>query len=141
MSSPQHPNTEKVRLDKWLWVVRVFKTRNMATLACNAGKVKMDGQSCKPSKEVRKGDILQIRVQNLLKTVKVVDFPKSRIAAKLVPDFYTDLTPQEEYEKLKNLRSQTETREHGIGRPTKRDRRQLEYVKNLIKNDTDWEDD
>jgi len=122
----------KVRIDKWLWMVRLFKTRTMATDACNAGKVKINTVNCKPSREIKKNEKIQIRIGILLKTVEVLAFPKSRMGAKLVPDYYTDLTPEEEYERVKNISSAGEWRDHGLGRPTKRDRRQLEYVKEML---------
>jgi len=133
MSLPdKSKNAAKMRIDKWLWLVRLQKTRTLASDACNAGKVKINAVSCKPSREIKTGDVIQIRLGMLLKTVEVLDFPKSRIAAKLVPDFYTDQTPTEEYERIKAASSSVEWRDHGIGRPTKRDRRQLEYVKNML---------
>jgi len=125
-------NTSKIRIDKWLWTVRLFKTRTLATDACNAGKVKINAVNCKPSREIKKNEKIQIRIGMLLKTVEVLDFPKSRVGAKLVPDYYIDLTPPEEYERVKNTSTATEWREHGIGRPTKRDRRQLEYIKDML---------
>jgi len=125
-------NEHKVRIDKWLWMVRLFKTRTLATDACNAGKVKINAVNCKPSREIKKNEKMQIRIGILLKTVEVLAFPKSRISAKLVPDYYTDLTPEEEYERVKNSASSSEWREHGVGRPTKRDRRQLEYIKDML---------
>lgn len=120
-----------IRADKWLWMVRLFKTRSMATEACNAGKVKMNGNNLKPSKEVKVGEVYHVRQGQLEKVVEVLDTPKSRVGAPLVPQFYTDLTSPEEYERVKMLRVKFEFREHGEGRPTKRDRRQIEYVKNL----------
>ena len=125
-------NNDKMRIDKWLWTVRLFKTRTMATDACNAGKVKINSVNCKPSREIRTNDEVQVRIGQLQKKVKVIDSPKSRISAKLVPDYYLDLTPAEEYERVKLLSTQTERREHGLGRPTKRDRRQIEYLKDFI---------
>ena len=124
--------THKVRIDKWLWTVRLFKTRTLATDACNAGKVKINSVNCKPSREVKLNDKIQIRIGILLKTVEVTAFPKNRISAKLVPDHYIDLTPCEEYERVKNISASAEQRDYGIGRPTKRDRRQLEYVKEML---------
>ena len=124
--------TDKVRIDKWLWMVRLSKTRTLATDACQAGKVKINDVNCKPSREVKKGEKIQIRIGILLKTVEVQAFPKSRISAKLVPDYYTDCTPQEEYERVKAISVAGERRDHGLGRPTKRDRRQLEYVKDML---------
>ena len=123
---------DKLRVDKWLWMIRLFKTRTAASDACTAGKVKINGVNCKPSREVKIGDELQVRIGQLLKTVHITAFPKNRIPAKLVLDFYEDKTPQEEYERIKMLSSRFESREHGIGRPTKRDRRQLDYLKDFL---------
>ena len=121
-----------MRIDKWLWMVRLFKTRTMATDACNAGKVKINTVNCKPSREIKKNEEIQIRTGILLKTVEVLAFPKNRVSAKLVPDYCIDLTPQEEYDRVKSISSSAEWRDHGIGRPTKRDRRQLEYLKEML---------
>ena len=125
-------NSVKIRIDKWLWTVRLFKTRTLATDACNAGKVKINGVNCKPSREIKIDDEIQVRIEQLHKTIRVIGFPKSRVSAKLVPDFYLDLTSAEEYERVKRLSMQSERREHGIGRPTKRDRRQIEYLKDFL---------
>ena len=118
-----------IRMDKWLWMVRLFKTRSISADACNAGKIKLHGTNVKPSKEVRTGEILHIKIGQLDKTVRVIDTPKSRVGASLVSQYYLDLTPSEEYERIKALRSKFEYRESGEGRPTKRDRRQIEYLK------------
>ena len=118
-----------VRIDKWLWMVRLFKTRSMATDACNAGKVKMNGTNVKPSKTVKSEELYHVRIDQLEKVVQVIDTPKNRVGAVLVPLYYTDMTPQEEYERVKQLRTRFEYRDHGIGRPTKRDRRELERFK------------
>ena len=126
---------EKTRMDKWLWEVRLFKTRSMATEACNAGKVKMAGVPCKPAKEVKAGELLQVRIGQLQKVVRVLDAPKSRIPAVKVPEFYEDLTPTEEYERVRMLRMQTERRDAGVGRPTKRDRRQIDYLKDFLQGE------
>ena len=128
---------ETVRIDKWLWMVRLFKTRSMATEACNAGKVKMDGNNLKPSKNIKENEIYVVRIGQLEKTVQVLGSPKSRVGAPLVPQFYTDLTPPEEYERVKMLSMRFEHRDRGEGRPTKRDRRQIEFVKNLYRGDED----
>jgi ribosome-associated heat shock protein Hsp15 len=131
-------SVDKFRIDKWLWCVRLYKTRSLATTACNAGKVKIGGQNCKPSREVREGDTLQVRVGELLKEVEVIGFPTNRIAAKFVPECYTDRTPPTEYERVRLLRYKFEYREGGLGRPTKRERRQLDCIKNMIDRDTKW---
>ena len=117
-----------VRIDKWLWMVRLYKTRSIATEACNAGKVKLNGENVKPSRDVRVGEVYEVHIGSLHKTVEVVDAPKSRVGAPLVSQYCTDLTPQSEYDRMKTLRTQ-EFRPHGLGRPTKRDRRQLDFIK------------
>jgi len=119
-----------IRIDKWLWMVRLYKTRSIATCACNAGKVKMNGQNIKPSKEVKTEEVYHVRTGQLERCVQVVDTPKSRVGASLVSQYYTDHTSAEEYERVKKLNAKFEYREHGEGRPTKRDRRQIEYLKN-----------
>ena len=122
-----------IRIDKWLWMTRLFKTRSMATDACNAGKVKMNGMKLKPSKEVKIDEIYTVKIGILDKTVQVISTPKSRVGAQLVPLYYTDLTPAEEYERVKSTRMNFEYREHGEGRPTKRERRQIEYLKDFYR--------
>ena len=117
-----------MRIDKWLWMVRLYKTRSIATEACNAGKVKLNGENVKPSRDVRVGEVYEVHIGSLHKTVEVVGAPKSRVGAPLVPDYCTDLTPKAEYDRLKTLKTQ-EFRPHGLGRPTKRDRRQLDFIK------------
>jgi len=121
---------DHLRIDKWLWDVRLFKTRSQATEACRAGKVKMDNTSVKPAKEIKCGDIITISMNPLFKTVKVKDFPKSRLSARLVPDFMEDLTPAEEYDRVKLIHeTNTEYRDRGIGRPTKKQRRLIDKLK------------
>ena len=117
-----------VRIDKWLWMVRLYKTRSIATEACTAGKVKLNGENVKPSRDVRVGEVYEVHIGSLHKTVEVVGAPKSRVGAPLVPDYCTDLTPKAEYDRMKTLKTQ-EFRPHGLGRPTKRDRRQLDFIK------------
>lgn len=119
-----------VRIDKWLWAVRLFKTRSQATDACRGGKVKMDAHNVKPSREVTVGDEIEVQLGAIKKRVKVLQAVKNRVAAKLVPDLAEDLTPPEELEKLEMLRQLNyERRAHGIGRPTKRDRREIDRLK------------
>ena len=131
---------EKTRIDKWLWMVRLFKTRTLSSDACNAGKVKIANINCKASREGNINDEIQVRIGQLLKTVRVLDLPKNRLPAKLTPEYYEDLTPQEEYERMKMLHMNVEFREHGIGRPTKRDRRQLDYLKDFLSDTEEWEE-
>jgi len=127
------------RIDKWLWAVRVFKTRNKAAEACRAGKVKIDGQKIKPSREIKIGE--EIEIQNGILTRRVLVKAKlaNRVSAKLVEEFMEDITPEEEIQKLKLLREMNyEYRERGSGRPTKKDRRAIEGLKDSGPEDDDW---
>jgi ribosome-associated heat shock protein Hsp15 len=123
---------ESVRLDKWLWAVRLFKTRSLATEACKGGKVKMQGVNAKPSREVKVGDEVEVIQSGIRKKVRVKQVAKNRVGAKLVPDLMEDLTPQEELEKLDMMRQLNyEKRSRGTGRPTKKDRRMIDRLKDL----------
>jgi len=120
-----------VRIDKWLWAVRLYKTRSQAADACKGGKVKMDGVNTKPSREVKAGDILEIHHNYIRRVVKVKQAAKNRVAAKLVPDLMEDLTPASEFEKLEMIKQlNQEKRDRGTGRPTKKDRRTIDKIKN-----------
>lgn len=119
--------TEQTRIDKWLWEVRLFKTRSLASEACRNGKVTINGQPVKASREAKINDVISIRSGAITRTVKLLTFPKSRLAAKLVPEYMEDLTPAEEYQKLKDAREVNFVyRDRGEGRPTKKDRRDME---------------
>lgn len=122
-----------VRIDKWLWAVRIFKTRSQATLACKSGKVRIIEAIVKPSHEVRLEQIISIRIGPLMKTVKVTGLLENRVSAKLVAGFMEDLTPPEEYDKLKaNRNAGFEYRARGLGRPTKKERRDIEILKKYL---------
>ena len=118
---------DSVRIDKYLWAIRVFKTRSDATDACNGNKVKIAGTNAKPSKAVKTGDVIEIRKGPAVFTYKVLKVTESRMGAALVPDYAEDLTPETERFKL-HVPKETIVlqRDRGTGRPTKRDRRQLE---------------
>ncbi len=121
---------DSLRIDKWLWAVRLFKTRSQATEACHAGRVKFNGIPVKPSHEVKMGEIYEISVSQLRKEVQVKELLHNRVAAKLVPDYMTDLTPAEEYERMQMIRQYSfERRDRGSGRPTKRERRDIDDFK------------
>jgi ribosome-associated heat shock protein Hsp15 len=123
-------NESSLRIDKWLWEVRLFKSRSLAADACKAGKVKMDGSNIKASKEIKVGDVIIVSLNPLFKTVRVKQFPKSRVNAKLVPDFMEDLTLQSEYDRVKLINdTNSEYRDRGIGRPTKKQRRVIDQLK------------
>ncbi len=121
-----------MRIDKWLWCMRLFKTRALATAACRVGSVQIDDQPLKPAREVHAGELIKVKQGLVTRTLRVIAAPASRIAAKLVPEFCTDLTPPEEFEKLKTHRvQQILARDRGTGRPTKRDRRLLDQLRDV----------
>lgn len=116
-----------MRIDKFLWCVRYFKTRSIATEACRQGKVKIGGAKAKPSKEVFPGDQLVVRKNQMDYQLEIMDLPPSRVGAKLVNQYVADKTPKEEFEKQELLKySQDYYRKKGTGRPTKKDRRDIE---------------
>ena len=114
------------RLDKWLWSVRIFKTRGLAAEACRAGSVEVNGLPAKPARDVHAGETVTVQQGILLRTLRVVGAPRARVGAKLVAVFCTDLTPASEFEKVREQRLQhVLARPKGSGRPTKRDRREV----------------
>lgn len=116
-----------MRVDKYLWCVRYFKTRSIATNACRTGKVKIQGDNVKPSREVYPGDQVQVRKDQVDYVLEVLDIPESRLGAKLVDIYRKDITPKENLEKLELLKySKDHYRKRGTGRPTKKDRRDLD---------------
>ena len=119
-----------VRMDKWLWAARLFKTRSLAVDAIKGGKVKIEGNPIKPSREVKVGDVIQVQIEQLHKVVEVKTVVKNRVSAKQVPEVYNDLTPKEEYERIEFMRAyKAEWRDRGAGRPTKKERRMIERLK------------
>ena len=144
---------EEVRIDKYLWSIRVYKTRTDATDACKGGKVRVNGSDIKPSKSVKVGDVIVARKGAVAYTYRVLQLIDKRQGAKLVPNYAENLTPPEE---LAKLRAPVETfflkRDRGAGRPTKKDRRQMEDlwdnlsfdvpddIAEMIASDYDFED-
>lgn len=120
---------ESGRIDKWLWAVRVFKTRSLAAGACRAGSVTIGGGPVKPSRDVRAGEIVEVRQGLVRRTLEVRAVPPSRVGPKCVADYCDDRTPPSEFEKARQQRVQhILAREKGSGRPTKRDRRMIERL-------------
>ena len=116
-----------MRIDKYLWCIRYFKTRNLATEACKKGHVKIDNGNCKPSKLVFSGEKMTVRKNQINYELEVIDIPTSRVAAKLVDLYRKDTTPKEVFEKMELLKySKDYYRKKGVGRPTKKDRRDLD---------------
>ncbi|MBR3426890.1 MAG: RNA-binding S4 domain-containing protein [Bacteroidales bacterium] len=119
-----------VRMDKWLWAARLYKTRSLAADAIKGGKVKVDGNLVKPSREVKEGDVILVQIDQLHKVVEVKTVIKNRVSAKQVPEIYNDLTPKEEYERIEFMHAyKAEWRDRGTGRPTKKERRMIEKMK------------
>ena len=120
---------EAPRLDKYLWAIRLYKTRTLATEAIRGGHVTVNDQHPKPAHEVKAGEVYQVRQGIITRTVKVVALLDKRVGAKLVPTYAEDLTPASEYLKQIQAREQAPLkREPGAGRPTKRDRRKIEKL-------------
>src|SRR5690554_4195601 len=116
-----------MRIDKYLWATRYYKTRSIAARACKGGTVKLNKASAKPAKDVFVGDEISLRKNQITYTLRVIDLPKSRVGAKLVDQYRIDTTPKEDIEALKQIRStQQYYRNKGLGRPTKKDRRDIE---------------
>ena len=116
-----------MRVDKYLWCIRVFKTRSISAAACKSGKVQVGGEQVKASFEVRAGQEISIRKGPIHFKWQVLSIPKNRVGPKLVEEYAVDRTDPTELEKLKLLQAaQTETRRNKLGRPTKKDRRDLD---------------
>jgi ribosome-associated heat shock protein Hsp15 len=117
---------EDTRLDKWLWAVRVFKTRAEAAAVCRNGRVQVNGLDAKPGRDVHLGETVTAKVGMITRTLKVRGVPRSRVGAKLLMEFVEDLTPAAEYERAKQASLEhLLARERGKGRPTKKDRREM----------------
>jgi len=121
---------EAIRLDKWLWAIRAFKTRSMATDACKGGRVKIEGVAAKASREIKIGDIIEFKVGQLNKKIKVTQLIKNRVNATLAVQNYEDLTSPEEYERISFIHQmKSGDRDRGTGRPSKKDRRDLDKLR------------
>ena len=116
-----------MRLDQWLWAVRLYKSRSLAAEAIKGGHVRINDAPTKPGREPKPGELVTARMGIMTRTLRVLGAPPSRVAAKLTAQFVEDLTPPEEFEKLREFNLlQANQRERGAGRPTKRERRALD---------------
>lgn len=133
------------RIDKWLWAVRIFKTRSIATDACKKNRVSINGQPAKASKEVKAGDKVTVRKPPIEYKFEVIEAIQKRVGAKLVAEYMRNITDPEQYEILKlNKLSGFIDRAKGLGRPTKKDRRELEQFQGDVSDEVfffDWEED
>ena len=131
---------DKVRIDKWLWAVRLFKSRTLATDVVKKGKVRLNDEPVKPSSNVTVGDRLQVQKEGFNLEIEVLKLLNKRVGAPLAITCYVDHTPEEEMNKFKDWfvgKSKGEFREKGLGRPTKRERREIESFKDLDTLDED----
>jgi ribosome-associated heat shock protein Hsp15 len=118
-----------LRLDKWLWSTRIYKTRSQATMACRSGHVKIDGESAKPAHTVHLNEIITAKTGDITRTLKVIGLIEKRVGAALAKQYVEDLTAPEEYAKKREPNYQPLFfRPKGGGRPTKKDRRELESL-------------
>lgn len=116
----------EVRVDKWLWAMRIFKTRTIATEACKKGRVLMDGVAVKPSRTVKPGDVINVRKPPVTYSFRVKQVAQNRLGAKFVPEYMENITPRSELDLLDVVRiSGFIDRRKGLGRPTKREGRDL----------------
>ena len=122
-----------MRIEKYIWCIRIFKTRSLATKACNEGKVLLNNNIVKPGKIIKENDIISVKTIPIWRLFKVLDFPKSRINAKLVSDYAVEITSEDDLLKLKEYQNiNKENKYLGIkGRPTKKDRRNINKLKDF----------
>jgi ribosome-associated heat shock protein Hsp15 len=132
---------QKVRIDKWLWSVRIFKSRTVATDACKGGKVKINGAAIKPSQQIGVGEVVTVKKEGFGFEFKVLQLIEKRVGAPIAVTCYEDVTPAEEKNKYAewflNAMPSSEKRERGAGRPTKKERREIDELKTF---DYDWDD-
>ena len=123
---------EGIRIDKWLFAVRLYKTRSLASEECRKGKVTIGGMNVKPSRELKIGETIQLRRPPITRSYKVIALTEARMSAKLVPDFMVETTPASELEILEVQKNMSVfNRERGTGRPTKKERRDLDDFFNV----------
>jgi ribosome-associated heat shock protein Hsp15 len=132
----------EVRIDKWMWATRIFKTRTIAAEACRKNRVMIGGVNVKPSRMIRQGDVIQVRKPPVTFSFKVLELTERRMGAKLAGEYLENVTPPEQYEILEmNRISGFVNRAKGTGRPTKKDRRELEQFTGTDDFDFDFDFD
>jgi ribosome-associated heat shock protein Hsp15 len=123
--------SKTVRIDKYLWAVRVYKTRTLATEACKKGRVTVEEMPAKPSRTVTTGDVIRVKKMPVVYSYRVKDPIEKRVGARIVDDYVENITPEEELHKLKLKDDFFLKRDRGAGRPTKKERRQLDDLQDL----------
>ena len=117
----------EIRVDKYLWAMRIYKTRSIATDACKCGRIKVNGVEIKPSRAFHVGDVFTVRKGPITYTYRILQLASNRLGAKMVPEYLQDITPKEQLELLELARYADQSgRDRGTGRPTKKDRRDIE---------------
>jgi ribosome-associated heat shock protein Hsp15 len=132
-----------VRVDKYLWAMRIYKTRSIAADACKNGRITMNGVQLKPSRTFKIGDRFSVRKGPITYSYRVLQLSENRLGAKLVPDYMQDITAPDQLELLELARMAGQTgRDRGTGRPTKKDRREIEtFMSDSYLDELDWEED
>jgi ribosome-associated heat shock protein Hsp15 len=120
---------KQIRVDKWLWAVRIYKTRNQATEACKKGRILIREQTVKPSRVLRINDIVQVKRPPVIYSYKVTGLLAKRLSARLVKDYVENITPESELQKLKVRETFFISRDKGSGRPTKKERRTMDKLR------------
>ena len=137
----------EIRVDKYLWAMRIYKTRSIATDACKCGRVKINGIEVKPSRSFHVGDVFTVRKGPITYTYRILQLWGNRLGAKMVPEYLQDITPKEQLDLLELARYAAQSgRDRGMGRPTKKDRRDIEQFFSddynyLLDEDYDFEEE
>ncbi len=133
----------EVRVDKYLWAMRIYKTRSIAADACKNGRITMNGVQLKPSRTFKIGDRFSVRKGPITYSYRVLQLSENRLGAKLVPDYMQDITAPDQLELLELARMAGQTgRDRGTGRPTKKDRREIEtFMSDSYLDELDWEEE
>ncbi|MBR3407676.1 MAG: RNA-binding S4 domain-containing protein [Paludibacteraceae bacterium] len=133
----------EVRVDKYLWAMRIYKTRSIAADACKNGRITMNGVQLKPSRTFKIGDRFSVRKGPITYSYRVLQLSENRLGAKLVPDYMQDITAPDQLELLELARMAGQTgRDRGTGRPTKKDRREIEtFMSDSYLDEIDWDDE
>lgn len=133
----------EVRIDKFLWAMRIYKTRSIATDACKNGRITMNGVQLKPSRTFHVGDTFSVRKGPITYTYRILQLCQNRLGAKMVPEYIRDITAPEQLELLELARLAGQSgRDRGTGRPTKKDRREIEtFMSDAYLDEINWEED
>ena len=134
----------EIRIDKWMWAMRIFKTRTIATEACKKGRVTIndDPNPAKPARLIKVGDVIHVRKPPVTYSFRVLAISENRLGAKLVPEYMENITPQDQYDLLDVVKiSGFVDRRKGLGRPTKREGRELHAFTDLYSSDDGWDFD